>query len=960
MTEVVAVENVNPSIEGTYDYKSEDSPNLIVIPDGKSEDKFSLIQNPITKDDLNNLESQIEKYLPDSEITKREYEFQTELSVHKTADEETVHGLELTCYDNRVFMNLVLNNYRYTQKQVGNYIFQDYTFDDIRLNKIYDVEKDEYSAIEITFNLIMGKMDGIYIVDLAKKCIPESLEHYNYYLLKTFMDIQINYNKKVVSQFEEKGLDHGWLNREITICWTPTMFKTKYYQSFEIQLLQNDLIYFKTNLLGIGAKELDYQSMNDILEIVLLKDGDTNDTIMNLANLFTDFQPDVYHPTTNNIQFFYYCHNPSSNYDVYDRDMTDKLFIKKLFLNGELVYHGYADCYYYSDRLIQRRINLITHTGGWQVRKYDDTKQSLSKVVVNKIDDDVRAQLSINVPKIVNTPDMWEAFIVKPYKLNNYSKIEIVDDQTVKLFNQKFSEDGDILVDHTETKHQSEDSKTHHKTTIMTKITDYYNDGKVYGKVCDIRKFGFNFESKRFETNQHRVTIINYGPYCLQYEEIDPCDDIPGLPEKTVLDKKITKFGKLVYHGICKNKQYELLTNRLKVSEMVKFKISPGSLTHSIGKLGVKIDTFYKSYLFPKEEEIKSNPKIKFRFYYSWFDHNYQDDQDGYITGNINDHIMQYGSGVSAKLRGITASKVETNDTRVKNINNYQYKHGHEESNLEIDEHNYLLVKSIDKKELEKGRFGYKAARTNDNKMCIVKLFIPEDAQVAWNHQPTYGQDFGKFRTNKANVLWIKPVIYKNNTFYFVDDFETYECPVCMDEEATHMGFPCRHKLCSGCWEEVLKTGGQKCPFCKGLIKKTMELDEELVKINKDMDEDERSLKEAYSCVHTDDFVYKLNHEVTVNNFERDLDTVCAPGIHYQKKVDDVFKWFEYLDVPDIPEIPESDGFRSDLPWDTPPTKHNYIVEVDTYEANQMEIDYDSDNSNDDNNDNYEDTMDID
>ena len=122
-----------------------------------------------------------------------------------------------------------------------------------------------------------------------------------------------------------------------------------------------------------------------------------------------------------------------------------------------------------------------------------------------------------------------------------------------------------------------------------------------------------------------------------------------------------------------------------------------------------------------------------------------------------------------------------------------------------------------------------------------------------------------------------------------------------MTDPGIFISDPCRHKLCGDCWTGVMIVQkNNNCPYCQSKIEKIIPL--EHVENKKHL-----SLLEGYSCVYTDDFVYRIGEEVEVEDFDEDLKKICSNGIHYHTNVNDVFQWFEYLDIPE--------GLRNNIPW---------------------------------------------
>ena len=235
--------------------------------------------------------------------------------------------------------------------------------------------------------------------------------------------------------------------------------------------------------------------------------------------------------------------------------------------------------------------------------------------------------------------------------------------------------------------------------------------------------------------------------------------------------------------------------------------------------------------------------------------------------------------------------------------------------------------------------FGYKACITSDNRMCVVTMKIPSGAKVAIDTSVL------KRRTDEVTVVSIDPIIYYkrsgSNTFTYdkrsgsdtftydkrsgsdtftydkhkrsgsdmydkyifvkdilTDDKLLDQCFICLDNPAdTHL-LPCRHMICNRC-SVILPY--KLCPYCRQTILSSKQL------VNIEMDEVTKNIianielnpTRAYSFLNQSDFYYEVGQCIKIDDFETDLDKVCGKGIHYHATINEVFKWFEFLDVPE-------------------------------------------------------------
>ena len=364
--------------------------------------------------------------------------------------------------------------------------------------------------------------------------------------------------------------------------------------------------------------------------------------------------------------------------------------------------------------------------------------------------------------------------------------------------------------------------------------------------------------------------------------------------------KKVYK-DELIYSGYATDTEMKVTINQLDKYDMTKLNFNKMFNYNFITKFGFDFQSLNKKedLLNPlkhiKNEIIKTTDnKHPVEFTYTY----------GNTFGNT------FGNKFGTP-QNIIVTQNET-DEKINSIDQHNFDSGGQHKNHKsIDETNQLVVTALSQEEINAGRIGYKAARTADNKMCIIKLFLPPDARVAWD------SDKDKYRTDKVIPLTIKKAYYGKTQHFYTRDLDIEDCPVCADAMATHIAYPCRHKLCGDCWKEIITEGNNNCPYCRAAIEKVDELPLNRLPENTDTDEE---ITEAYSCIYTDKFVYRKNEQVIIGDFDGDLNKVCAAGIHFHDKEADVFQWFEYLD------IPEPDVLSDDIPWTENSSKNDIII----------------------------------
>lgn len=319
----------------------------------------------------------------------------------------------------------------------------------------------------------------------------------------------------------------------------------------------------------------------------------------------------------------------------------------------------------------------------------------------------------------------------------------------------------------------------------------------------------------------------------------------------------IEKNNQIIFSAESENNIKLILTNNLSESDIkiLEKNFSFSNILSDFLKLSDK-KTYYK------ELDILKFPDITYKFY---------------------NKPINYGNNNStAKIIALKEKQDQTISTNQFNFNKYS---GHLESNKSQSD-NKLNTKISAKPNLKfKNLTGYKAARTLDNKLCIIKLLIPGDSKIILDNF------YEKYKTDTAQVLSIDQVIYNKNKFYFVKDLENQDCPVCLDQPADHILYPCRHRICSTCYSQILAiTNITNCHYCRANIKYSENIPN--IKINSE------EITEALSCIHTNNFLYKKNQIINIPDFDTNLSKICGPGIYFHDQLEDVFKWFEYLDIP--------------------------------------------------------------
>lgn len=221
------------------------------------------------------------------------------------------------------------------------------------------------------------------------------------------------------------------------------------------------------------------------------------------------------------------------------------------------------------------------------------------------------------------------------------------------------------------------------------------------------------------------------------------------------------------------------------------------------------------------------------------------------------------------------------------------YRHYHDST---VDEESRVSTSTAVQTPPQRGiTWGYKLARTEQHRPCVVRLRIPAHAQVV------LGERGDKYRCSHAHIEWIREV-----TFVY-SDADTVRavcythppsseklCTVCHERWCNEMAYPCKHKLCSLCWS-AHRESSSTCPLCRQDVERFFEL--------KMMDNDEDfSLTHAYSCISRDDEAMRYDRytDVHVSDFDSDITKHCANGIHYFVSEASCALYHEHFNIPEV------------------------------------------------------------
>ena len=663
-----------------------------------------------------------------------------------------------------------------------------------------------------------------------------------------------------------------------------------------IKKMTDTLRYYDLKISYENHSTVNYEIISDdliqnVLQNILNLDILDNNTNNDITNTFCTI--DI------SLNDFHYM---KSQYFKIETVIFNETFIRKqINHNGKVIFDGICNLIQNSQMLID---TCRDNVGESKVNKFTpyDSSTNKSTVLINKVKENIN-KLGLDLPDFLidNQNDLIKQYIMKKYSNFDVKRLQ-KQDKVYNLTTFRYNKQNKLIskVNRSfdlETT-MTNDAKIPKEMNIMTDGVVSTNNMHIEQEIYDptnnmiISKFTETIKSTNNIVNEitsHIYVIcdnykVEYNKYLVHEKQI------------RAYDKKIYKNNNLIYDGHIKDNDVVVDLNVMNKEDQIKFNFNDILNHNFISNFGINLNTLHKNedennmYIFDQcqQETFSTNDnKYKFEFNYNYYPK----------------YLMHTYGNSSSTAKSIVVTKSENGKDNINSIDQHNFdSDGQQKNSKFIDESNRLTIKALTMEEINAGRIGYKAAQTSDNKMCIIKLFLPKDAKVAWD------QYKDKYRTNKVIVLSIKKIYYEKKHHYYTKDLNLEDCGVCLDAPSTFIAYPCRHKLCGTCWKQLIDVSQNKnCPTCRAHINKIEEVPINKLPENSNIDENEEII-EAYSCVHTDQFIYKKNEQIIIDDFDGNLKKVCAPGIHFHDKEEDVFQWFEYMNIPENVLI-------DDMPW---------------------------------------------
>lgn len=536
-------------------------------------------------------------------------------------------------------------------------------------------------------------------------------------------------------------------------------------------------------------------------------------------------------------------YNPNVEQCYYIESYSDrKKYIKRISHNGKLYFFGELEYYYNSN-------NNLLHSS--LTRHY-----IMHEPTVAKYNNMHHTQMYIS--KLHEIKDK----IFLPEYNEKYLNQFIMNDIIESKFTDVIETDNDIM---TTTTYYSNNKMAKNIYVIMKDqnipnkhIKQYYKNNKLYLEILKTHSC-VNDNKKNQILNITDIKDLYTVNYNISYND--------NVIHQNIIDNKTNKC---IFDGIMKN----------------------GIPTINLNLLGNKYNSI-ASYAFDEFDKIFNvNNMQMYEFEYEKIKTNnytYQFDYKREIDIIINNSsLFKWLKNIYIKcFKNNSKSELEMIE-----IDSYQYENGKIMENKHIDKNNNLDIKELDIKPYASYYNGWKLAKTEDNVLCMVQLQIPKTAKVVLDHR------YQKYRCNIATVVSITALceLYDNGKYmyYAYGDIKgDATCGICMDKNANHMAFPCRHRLCGDCWKVMMAKNVLICPYCRANVKSVHLIHEIKNKEN-------TNLNCAYSCIYSTNFKYEVGKEVVVHNFCSNLNKNCGPGIHYTDSPQKALEWVEYSGTYDL------------------------------------------------------------
>ena len=854
-------------------------------------------KEPITIEEMDIFKMIAQSLYPYYFVNENKSKYRYDLSISKNLADgyniSSVYVIDVTIYcDKKMILHVKFDDLEYTQYQISDSIIQLYKMENTikiyntKLNKYHSIEKQKTNRINQTkFNIT------------------------------NFIENSVNdiFNEKIIFSYDIYSDDVTYSLYQIDKI---ILLKSNKY-SITIKNLNDNLKCYKIEISN-KSKLLKYEIISsDLIQNVL----------PNILNLTFDKIINFYSTPNFNLNNF---HNMKSEYIKIEMIVCGEIFIKKQIYNNDklIIFDGISHLVQNSQMLIKFNFNGNIRENINNFMPFDPTNNK-SVIFVNKIKENAN-NLKLQFPDflIENDIDLIKQYIIKDYSEFNVKKLH-KNDKTYILNTFKYNHNNKLISKITKS-FELKLNNTLRNNLLNNTFLPYYEKGneigyhkyyieqEMYNPLNDIIISKYT-ELSQFIDNNIQETIsniyANYNEYRIEYSK----HLIGKIHDEH--DKKIYKNNVLIYDGSILNDNKTINVNNMSYHDSKMFNYNNINNHNFISHFGFNLNNLQnnaKSDIqnnINKETLFTDDNKFKFEFSYTYYPNN---------------SILTCGNS-SSTAKNIIATQSENETENINSIDQHNFNvDGQQKNSKFIDESNRLVVKALSQSEINAGRIGYKAAKTIDGKMCIIKLFLPKDAKIAWD------QYKDKYRTNKVIVLSIKKVYYEKKHYFYMKDFNLDECPICLDALATHMAYPCRHKLCGTCWKALIETSNNKnCHYCKSQVDKVEDVPINKLPNNCDINENEEIL-EAYSCVHTDQFMYKKDEQLIINDFDGNLTKTCAPGIHYHDNEKDVFQWFEYMDI-------SENVLVDNIPWYDNYSKSYHTLSIPSLECKII------DNDNDDN-----------
>ena len=631
---------------------------------------FMRLEYHIKPDDINYIISFSQKFLVDYHIEEKYSDYQYELYISHND-----HNINICQYGDRLFIDFQFDKIKYTQYQIGSYIFQIYFIDQSHQNfimdifKIYDLSTEKYIRGKITFDKIKTYPDYLFcrknssnfrilkddvllmISTFAKHCTYDTNLPCDFMLplCFTFKGNRGHFDiRDEVIIFDNMGTANI-----LNICLHGDIEITNIndrLSNFSILIRQIEFISVEIDIIAEKSSKLFvdiYKKSYDIDKHTLLK-------LLNDPNIRLDI-------------FFGIQHKVHSIH-IHKKDSNRLIDRKQVYHNNIVILDGSVNRYIYAANYDIENSHL------WNINIYAN---KLNCININ----DIECPIPFFVP--------FDSLFVSQFLVSNYYK------WSNSYYTRQLKIDGILITDKYTINKTNGRIRHIFDKQFETYITIYESNGKI------ISEYVINNSSIEMNYNYNGFNI-----FVKEYPNISTEKSV-YLNNSLIFNGYVDNYDEYVIVDLLSDKQKEMLSY-----DEDEFITDVELDVQNFGHEFDDCDEFLN--IESSETIIMDDNTVEFQFYY-----------------HFNDKTL----GLFKWLKNVIIKRREKRQLKAMSKRSYD-NNGHQKIKKDIDENNKLTVMTSNQENNDKqSQWAYKAAITDNGQQCIIKLIIPPTSKVVWSEK---------------------------------------------------------------------------------------------------------------------------------------------------------------------------------------------------------------------------------